>query len=106
MLITVSDRHSTPSTHQRRSCASFESTSTFILQVTRWLTRYRVLVAVRDAEATEARILAAATKEFARKGISGARIDAIASRARTNKRMLYYYFGSKAELFREVLRTQ
>ena len=61
---------------------------------------------MRDAEATKQRILVAATKEFAAKGVSGARIDAIAARARTNKRMLYYYFGSKAELFREVLRTQ
>ena len=61
---------------------------------------------VRDAAATKERILSAATKEFAAKGVSGARIDAIAARARTNKRMLYYYFGSKSELFREVLRTQ
>jgi AcrR family transcriptional regulator len=64
------------------------------------------LVHVRDAAATKERILNAATKEFAAKGVSGARIDAIATRARTNKRMLYYYFGSKSELFREVLRTQ
>jgi AcrR family transcriptional regulator len=63
-------------------------------------------VPVRDAEATQARILAAAAKEFAAKGVSGARIDEIAARARTNKRMLYYYFGSKAELFREVLRRE
>ena len=64
------------------------------------------LVQARDAAATKERILSAATKEFAAKGVSGARIDAIAARARTNKRMLYYYFGSKSELFREVLRTQ
>jgi AcrR family transcriptional regulator len=63
-------------------------------------------VRVRDAAATKERILAAATKEFAAKGVSGARIDAIAARAKTNKRMLYYYFGSKSELFREVLRSQ
>jgi len=63
-------------------------------------------VQVRDAQATQARILKAAATEFAAKGISGARIDAIAARARTNKRMLYYYFGSKADLFREVLRRQ
>ncbi len=59
---------------------------------------------VRDPDATKERILSAATEEFAAKGISGARIDAIAARARTNKRMLYYYFGSKEDLFREVLR--
>lgn len=61
---------------------------------------------VRDPEATKARILAAAAEEFAAKGISGARIDEIAERARTNKRMLYYYFGSKEDLFREVLHRE
>jgi TetR/AcrR family transcriptional regulator len=61
---------------------------------------------VRDPEATKARILAAAAEEFAAKGISGARIDDIAERARTNKRMLYYYFGSKEELFRQVLHRE
>jgi len=60
----------------------------------------------RDPEATKARILAAAAEEFAAKGISGARIDDIAERARTNKRMLYYYFGSKEDLFREVLQRE
>jgi AcrR family transcriptional regulator len=63
-------------------------------------------VANRDPEATKARILAAAVREFSAKGISGARVDAIAARARTNKRMIYYYFGSKDGLFREILRQQ
>jgi len=58
---------------------------------------------VRDAEATKRRILAAGEKEFAAKGIAGARVDAIADLARTNKRMIYYYFGSKDGLFRAVL---
>lgn len=58
----------------------------------------------RDPIATQRRILEAARKEFAAKGISGARVDAIAVRANTHKRMLYYYFHSKEELFREVLR--
>lgn len=60
----------------------------------------------RDPEATKARILSAAAREFASKGIAGARIDEIAEKARTNKRMLYYYFGSKEDLFREVLRRE
>jgi TetR/AcrR family transcriptional regulator len=63
-------------------------------------------MAVRDALATQRRILNAALKEFAAKGIAGARVDAIATRARTNKRMLYYYFGSKEGLFREILRQR
>jgi len=57
----------------------------------------------RDALRTKASILAAATHEFARHGLSGARVDRIAERARTNKRMLYYYFGRKEALFLAVL---
>lgn len=64
------------------------------------------MAAVRDPEATKRRILDAARKEFAAKGIAGARVDAIARRARTNKRMIYYYFGSKDGLFREILRRK
>jgi AcrR family transcriptional regulator len=60
----------------------------------------------RDPDATKARILAAAVREFSAKGISGARVDAIAARARVNKRMLYYYFESKEGLFREILRRR
>ncbi|MFO1362314.1 MAG: TetR/AcrR family transcriptional regulator [Burkholderiales bacterium] len=57
----------------------------------------------RDPEGTRRRILAAATREFARHGLGGARVDRIASAARANKRMLYYYFGDKDDLFRAVL---
>jgi AcrR family transcriptional regulator len=63
-------------------------------------------VAPRDPEATKERILAAALREFSDKGIDGARVDAIAARAKVNKRMLYYYFGSKDGLFREILRRR
>jgi TetR/AcrR family transcriptional regulator len=58
----------------------------------------------RDPERTKKRILAAAEKEFSAKGFAGARVDAIAKRARVNKRMLYHYFGNKEGLFREILR--
>lgn len=58
---------------------------------------------VRDAEATRARILAAAKREFARNGLGGARVDVIAEKAKANKRMIYHYFGSKEELFQKVL---
>jgi AcrR family transcriptional regulator len=57
----------------------------------------------RDADATRARILAAATQEFARHGLAGARGDRIARAARSSERMVYYYFGSKEGLFRAVL---
>jgi len=58
---------------------------------------------IRDAEATQKRILAAAKKEFAKKGLAGARVDVIADRAKANKRMIYHYFGSKEDLFKRVL---
>ncbi len=58
---------------------------------------------IRDAEATKARILAAAKREFARNGLGGARVDVIAERASANKRMIYHYFESKDGLFQTVL---
>ncbi|WP_336056001.1 TetR/AcrR family transcriptional regulator [Nitratireductor sp. CH_MIT9313-5] len=58
---------------------------------------------VRDAARTQSSILAAARAEFAEKGLEGARIDAIADRAETNKRMLYHYFGNKDALYCAVL---
>ena len=57
----------------------------------------------RDSERTQAAILVAATREFAQHGFGGARVDRIAAGARTNKRMLYYYYGSKEALFVAVL---
>lgn len=59
----------------------------------------------RDPERRRERILAAATAEFARHGLGGARVDRIAVRAATNKRMLYYYFGNKEALFLAVLES-
>ena len=59
----------------------------------------------RDAEQTRKRILDAAVVEFARKGLGGARVDAIALRSKSNKRMIYHYFGSKEQLFKEVIET-
>ena len=53
----------------------------------------------RDAQATRARILAAATTEFAAYGIAGARVDRIATASAANKNMIYIYFGSKEQLF-------
>ena len=57
----------------------------------------------RDPERMRRRILEAATAEFAREGLAGARVERIARRAGANKRMLYYYFGSKEDLFLAVL---
>ncbi len=63
----------------------------------------RTRAATRDPEATREAILCAATGEFARHGLGGARVDRIAERAGVNKRMLYYYFGHKEALFLSVL---
>ncbi|MBN9177246.1 MAG: TetR family transcriptional regulator [Microbacterium sp.] len=57
----------------------------------------------RDAERTRAELLAVATEVFAEDGYSGARVDIIAERTRTTKRMIYYYFGSKEGLYLAVL---
>jgi TetR/AcrR family transcriptional regulator len=57
----------------------------------------------RDLARTRERILRAALAEFTAKGFAGARTDAIARRARVNKRMLYYCVGPKQALYREVL---
>jgi AcrR family transcriptional regulator len=61
------------------------------------------MVKLRDAEATKERILDAATAEFAEHGLAGARVDAIAERAKANKQLIYAYYGSKEELFATVL---
>ncbi len=53
---------------------------------------------------TPQRILAAAEASFAASGLAGARTERIASRAGVNKALLYYYFGSKRNLYRAVLR--
>ncbi len=56
----------------------------------------------RNADRTRRRILAAATEEFAARGIAGARVNRIAELAGCNKAMLYAYFGSKDGLFDAV----
>jgi AcrR family transcriptional regulator len=56
-----------------------------------------------DPERTMAGIMAVATQEFAAKGLTGARIDAIADATHTSKRMIYYYYGSKEGLYLAVL---
>lgn len=58
---------------------------------------------LRDADRTRAELLAVATEVFAESGYSGARVDEIAERTRTTKRMIYYYFGGKEQLYLAVL---
>ncbi|GAA3719540.1 TetR family transcriptional regulator [Streptomyces tremellae] len=56
----------------------------------------------RDSRITRAGILAAATEEFARHGIAGARVDRIAAAAGYNKNLIYVHFGGKDQLFDAV----
>ena len=50
-----------------------------------------------NPEKTREDILLAAVHEFVNQGLSGARVDAIAERTHTSKRMIYYYFSSKEQ---------
>lgn len=57
----------------------------------------------RDRERTRREILEIAFAEFAENGLSGGNTDAIAARANITKRLIFYYFKSKEELFTSVL---
>jgi AcrR family transcriptional regulator len=58
---------------------------------------------VNDPDGTRRNIIEVATEEFSGKGFSGARVDDIAARTKTSKRMIYYYFGGKEGLYIAVL---
>lgn len=58
--------------------------------------------ATPETDSPRDRIITAATAEFARHGIAGARIERIAKSARTSKERLYAYFRSKEELYATV----
>ncbi|TQL40440.1 TetR family transcriptional regulator [Homoserinimonas aerilata] len=57
----------------------------------------------RDRERTRAELLRVATEAFAESGFAGTRVDDIADRTQTTKRMIYYYFGGKEQLYLAVL---
>lgn len=57
----------------------------------------------QNPEAVKQDIVLVAISEFAANGLSGARVDTIASRTRTSKRMIYYYFGDKLGLYTNAL---
>ena len=58
---------------------------------------------IRDAERTRAELLEVATRVFADQGYAGARVDDIAAKTSTTKRMIYYYFGGKEGLYVAVM---
>lgn len=57
----------------------------------------------QNPEAVQENILEAALEEFAERGFAGARINLIADKTDTSKRMIYYYFGDKEGLYRRVI---
>ena len=57
----------------------------------------------RSPEQKRDALMRAAVAEFAREGYGGARVDRISKAAKSNDRMLYYYFSSKEKLFRHVI---
>jgi TetR/AcrR family transcriptional regulator len=65
-----------------------------------------IMPKTRDLARTREQILKAAIAEFAAKGLNGARCRDIARHAGVNKRMLFYCFGSKEALYREILRRK
>jgi AcrR family transcriptional regulator len=72
-----------------------------VLQVSS--TRNTAMRKPKAPEANRARILAAATAEFASRGFEGASMDAIAARTQTTRALINYYFGSKERLYLAVL---
>ena len=59
----------------------------------------------QNPEAVKRDILRTAISEFSQHGLSGARIDEIAAKTKTSKRMIYYYFGDKERLYAQALET-
>ncbi len=57
----------------------------------------------RDADRTREKILRAAMSEFAAHGFGGARMEKVAERSDVDKKLIYYYFAGKDELFLAVL---
>jgi TetR/AcrR family transcriptional regulator len=64
-------------------------------------TRHRPAAALDTS--TRSLIFDAAANEFSTRGFDGASVDAIAGAAHVNKAMLYYHFGSKLGLYREIV---
>lgn len=59
----------------------------------------RAPIRAQDPEGTRQNIIEVASHEFAQSGLAGARIDEIAEKTRSSKRMIYYYFGDKEGLY-------
>jgi len=60
-------------------------------------------VLTEGAEVTRGRILQAAAHEFSQRGLSEARVESIASWAKVNLALIYYYFTNKHGLYRALI---
>jgi len=58
----------------------------------------------KENKSSEEKVISAAIKEFAAHGFEGARVDAIAEKAKVNKAMIYYHFKSKEKLYERILK--
>lgn len=56
-----------------------------------------------DAELTRQALLKAATTVFSRQGYAATRLEDIAEAAKVTRGAVYHHFGSKAELFAEII---
>ena len=63
-------------------------------------------VAHDEAQSLKERIFAAAITVFAEHGLSGARMEQIATEAQTTKRMVVYYFKTKEQLYQAPARLR
>lgn len=59
---------------------------------------------ISNKKSPRRKILDAALKDFAEHGFEGARVDRIARSAGINKAMIFYYFSSKQNLYRTVIK--
>ncbi len=94
---------SNPTAKQRTKALSKADSKNIATQAINTSTTAEKPSRTNDPARTMAGILEVATAEFAAKGLSGARIDEIASITKTSKRMIYYYFESKEGLYIAVL---
>ncbi len=85
--------------------AKLSTTQTDALMQTEALPEDEKVVKKRVPGATRKKLLAAGRKEFANRGLEGARVDEIAKRAGVNKQLVYHHFGNKDELYRHVLES-
>lgn len=57
----------------------------------------------RNPDRTKRRLLQAAIRLFSEKGFHGVSVDEIVAKAKSNKRMVYHYFGSKDDIYLAAL---